>query len=58
MPTVTAISAHRLASMLAGVQGIGEEQTISESERLRKINDEKAAKKAILQVSFFTRLME
>lgn len=47
---VTAISAARLATIMAGVQERVEEQRISESERLKRINDEKAAKKATLQV--------
>ena len=52
---VTAISADRLATIMAGVQQCDEEQTISESERLKRINDEKAAKKAALQVRTATR---
>ena len=51
MPTaVTAISATRLATIMAGVQERVEEHKLSESERLKRINDEKAAKKAALQV--------
>ncbi len=48
---VTAIPAQRLVSMMAGLKSHIEEHTVSESERLKRINDEKAAKKAALQVS-------
>lgn len=37
--------------MMAGVKSLGEEHIISESERLKRINDEKALNKSILQVS-------